>query len=282
MRRTTIRELGQQLPIGFQNGDGKLEKAFSIRPYKARIDRHLGHWREANDGRTQAYLVGKFIAMITAQAGPHILSLTKDGDSTDVSELAVSKWAFADVLYVYVWTRIQELDPFLILPFKCPVCSHFGTAKFDLRDSDVAVAESVEELEHWVDLRKGMELRDGTTVKRIKLQPITWAALYNIGAGGGQLGSHDYVQIQHSIKAVEGHDYYTPLVQEIDTLHKIDMLIIDRAANKVSAGLDLETTVNCPKKDEDGDVCGFEITRPLDWEFDYFFDTSFQSETSPG
>lgn len=280
MRRTTLRELGQNLPIGFLE-DGKLQKGFTVRPYKARIDRLLGHWREANEGQSIAYLVAKFIAMITERAGPHALALTQQGDSTDESEALVGTWYFADVMYIYVWTRIHELDPYLVAPIKCPVCGYMGVGKFDLRDSDVDVVESVEDLQTIVTLDRGFKLRDQTLVKKVTLCPVTWAVMYQQGAAAGTLSSGGYAQLQHSICAVNDREHYTPLVEELDELRKPDMVKLDRAAGKVSAGLDLIISIDCPGKNEkaaDG-KCSFKINRPLDWSFDYFFDSPSLSET---
>jgi len=279
MRETTIAELGPNFPIGFPDDNGKLIKPFTLRPYKARIDRHLGHWREANEGRSITYLVAKLMSMVVSQAGPHQLPLDKDGDSTAEGELGVSQWFFSDVMYAYVWARIKSLDPFLWLPVKCPVCPFSAPrVKFDLRTCTVFVAESLEDMRREVTLRDGFPLRGGKeTVKAVTLQPVKWAALYDDGAIGTAITSSSYVQLQSAIRAINGSDNpYTPLVEELDEASRVDMLLMDRGSNIVSAGLDLETSITCPGvKDEE---CGFDITEKLDWSFDSFFDSSFQLE----
>jgi hypothetical protein len=55
--------------------------------------------------------------------------------------------------------------------------------------------------------------------------------------------------------------------EEIDEIEKIDVLVIDRQADKIAAGPDLRTHLECPK-------CGIKILNALNWSFDHFFDLS--------
>lgn len=282
MKRTTIRELGQKLPIGTPE-DGKLIKTFEVRPYKARIDRHLAIYKEANPNLSFSHVVTYYVAMILRNAGGRSFALEKDGSPSDETLLDISQLFFADVMYIYVWSRLTELGSKVTKAVRCPVCDVITHgAQFDLWDCDVNVAESIEELEQWVDLRRGFALRgDGRIAKRVKLHPVKWVVMHHEGVTSGQVGQAGYAQLQHSIVGVDGiEDVYTPIESEIDDLHKIDALLLERETSRVSAGLDMTAVIECPgdpKKDEPktGKKCGFEITDPLDWTFDNFFDSSF-------
>jgi hypothetical protein len=282
MKRTTVRELGQRLPIGNPE-DGKLIKTFEVRPYKARVDRHLSIYREANPNLSYSHVVTYYVAMILRSVGSKYFTLEKDGAPSDETLLEISQLFFADVMYIYLWSRLTELGSKVTKAVRCPVCDVITTgAQFDLMDADVNVAESLDELELWVDLRKGFALRgDGRIVKRVKLHPVKWVVMHHEGVTSGQVGQAGYAQLQHSIVAVDGfEDAYTPTEAEIDDLHKIDAILLDRESNRVSAGLDMTTVIECPgdpKKDEPktGKKCGFEITDALDWTFESFFGSSF-------
>lgn len=279
MKRTTIRELGQQLPIGIPLEDGTLVKSFELRPFKARVDRHLEIWREANANKSISYVVTQYVAMILKSIGERAYALGKDGSPSDETAFDITQLFFADVMYIYVWSRINELDSFIVKPIRCPVCRTITQgARFDLFDADVNVVEEIAELEQWIDLRKGFKLRkEERTAKRVKLHPVKWAVMHHEGVTGGSMGKAGYVQLQHSIVGIDGFEgAYTPTESEIDDLHKVDMLMLDRESNRVSAGLDMRTSIKCPgKPKEEEKECGFEITDALDWTFDNFFGSSF-------
>lgn len=278
MKRTTIRKLGPQLPIGMPTEDGKLSKGFEIRPYKSRIDRHLGLWREANANKSLAYLVTEYVAMILKSIGNRAFALDKDGTPTDETRFDISQLFFADVMYIYVWSRITELDPYIVKPVKCPVCQTVTpSARFDLQDADVLVVESIDEMEKWVDLRKGFALRGkGGTAKRLKLHPVKWLVMHHDGVAGGSVSGASFVQLQHSITGVNGSDEpYMVMESELDDLHKVDALLLEKETDRVSAGLNMQTSINCPGDPDEEKECGFEIVEPLDWTFDTFFGSSF-------
>jgi hypothetical protein len=59
--------------------------------------------------------------------------------------------------------------------------------------------------------------------------------------------------------------------RDLDEMDKIDRIRINRITNEVAAGPDMRVRVPCPK-------CGLEIIDPLNWTFDYFFETSVPLE----
>lgn len=269
MITTTVKELGMQLPVGVLK-DGKLEKAFSLRPYKSKVDRYLNIYREANEGRTMAHLAAKFLSLIVESAGGVAYPLAQSGDSTVDSEGKIYSWYFADVLYAYLYSRIVNVSELIEVPYRCPRCGTKGIAKADLWTTEVKVIEKVEELSTWVDLNDGFKLENGKTCKRIKLHPVKYQAMFAAGSGNSGVGGLSYAQLRESIAAVdETPPGYTIKDSEIDDIGKMDMLRIDRQAAIVSAGPDMRTSIDCPKAD-----CGVQIKDALNWAFDPFFDSS--------
>ena len=278
MNRTTIRDLGQRLPIGIPSAEGSvLAKNFVLRLYKAQIDRHLSLWREANGEKPIAYLVTQYVAMVLRSIGDKAFTVDKDGTPTDETVFDVTQLFFADVMYIYVWSRINELDSYIWKPIKCPVCGHVTkNAKFDLFDSDVTTVDSVSELEKWVKLRHDLVLRTGHKTRRVKLRPVRWGVMHHEGLGGDRLDTAGYIQLQHSIAGVDAlQSTYNVTEAELDEMRKIDLVTLQRESNSVSAGLDMQTHIVCPGRDK-SKPCGFEITESLDWTFDSFFGSSFE------
>lgn len=282
MQTTTLKEWGARLPIGFPKGKG-LEKTFALRPFKAKVERHLGNWKEANGGK---YNAGQLLAMQTAkllsllisQAGSTQLAVADDGDSSAASELEIHKWFFSDVMYAYIFSRVQSLGSELESPVVCPMnsCGFSGMGQFDLNSVEVTVADSVEELYSWVDLQRPFLLRDGQTqCKSVRVGPVRWATMTKPGVLAGNMSAIALSSLQDSICAVNRKEDqpYQLSESELDEMEKIDRVRIDRLAGKASAGVDLNTTMKCPQ-------CGAPIVNPLDWTYDSFFGSSLPLETS--
>lgn len=251
--------------------NGKLEKQFSLRPYKARIDRHLNIYREANEGKSLAYLAGKFLSLIVESAGGVSYPLLENGDSTPETEFRIHDWHFADAIYVYIYARIVNISELIEVPYRCHRCKTAGILKADLWTTDVKVMDSADEMHVWVDLQDGVKITDtGKVSKKIKLQPVKYRALFAAGASQADINSLSYAQLREAIVEVDGAPAgYVLRDEEIDEITKRDMLRIDRQAGAVSAGPDMRTTVECPKE-----ACGVKIRDALNWAFDPFFDTS--------
>lgn len=279
MRVTTLGELGPKLPIGFQKNKD-LIKDFDLRPYKTKVDRHLGLWKEANEdtytpGQLMACHVAKFVSLICNSAGGMALPISDDGDSLPASELKVHNWYFADVMYLYLFARIQALGKMLAYPVACPntACDFVSeSAKFDLTTIDVRVAESADELHDWHTLQDPFPLKNGNTCKSVKIEPVRWSTMALPGMLDGTMSNITMRSLQAAICAVNGEEAeYRLRDSEMDELSRFDRVTINRRAGSIAAGVDLETELECPK-------CKTKIKNPLNWTFDYFFDMSLPLE----
>jgi hypothetical protein len=270
MFTTTVGELGPKLPIGFLK-DKTLLKDFDVRPYVARVDRHLNLWREANEGKHVGYLVAKYVSMITAKVNAELWVLAPDGDSTPELEAQVHEWWNADVMYVYFWSRIRSLGEKAEVPYAClsGKCGSRGLLTFDLRTTEVTVVESAKELERSIPLLDGFMLRDKKTrVAKLRIQPIKFKAIVLPGSSLEGAESMGYNHLREAVIGVNDSKEHYPLSDdEIDEITKRDMLLVNKQAGLVSAGLKLRTTVECPK-------CSRPIVDALDWSFDSFFGSS--------
>lgn len=272
MKHTTIKEQGQNLPIG-EVKDGKLVKDFALRPYKGRVDRFLNTYREANQGRSVAYLAAKYLSLIVESAAGTAYPLTETGDSSADQEARIHGWFFADFLYAYVYSRIANVSEWIEVPAVCPAagCPYTGTLRADLTSTEVTVLEKPEELFTWVDLRDGIKVGDRVS-KRLKLQAVRYRAMLLPGAAHQDVNSLSYAQLREAIVEIEGAPAgYVVLDKDLDDLSKFDLLRIDRQAGLVAAGLSMRTTILCPK-------CGTPIRSAFDWNFDPFFDASVPSD----
>jgi hypothetical protein len=278
MRTTTLGELGPKLPIGFVKGK-TLNKDFTLRPYKSWVDRVLNVWREANEGRSMAALAAKFLSLLVSTAGGEEYTLTAEKDSTAEQELRVYRWYWADVMYAYLFARVKTVGSIIEVPYACPNrfavgaarCDAAGLNRADLNSTEVQVVEDVAELKHWIELRDGFPLRDGKTAKELCLQPVRFTAQALPGSSVQDINAIGYNHLREAIAEIKGVGEYSMTNSEIDEISKVDALILDRAASKVTAGADMRTHLECPK-------CGCKIINALNWSLDSFFDSSVPLE----
>lgn len=280
MRKTTVGELQSQLPVGVVVGN-KLVKEFSLRPYRASIDRHMGAWEETaaqkyTPGVLLAHRVPKFLSLLVGEIGGKSVPLQENGDSSPEQELKFHKLHYADAMYLYLLARISAVGADYRLPFRCPACKTEGTATFDLKQVQVTVLETPAELEATVKLKHPIKLRTGKTARQVKLRPPSWTIMTKPGVVGASVGQVGY---SYLVEAICGADCeegpYEFMPDEVDALSKIDTIMLDRHAP--AAGPDLEAKINCPK-----DACKAEIVNGVNWTFAHFFGWSVpDSVTSP-
>ncbi len=272
MHTKTVGELGSTLPIGFYSEQSKqLVKSFSLRPYKSKVDRMMNIWREANEGKHIAWLVTKFMSLIVEEYGGNHFSLDEKGDSADEFMTKILDWHFSDVLYMYLWARIQVCNE-MTVSYGCPNtdCTlQTAEARIDLKTVEVSVVDTLEECRFWVKLRDGFRLANGKRCTKIELQPVPFrTVLLQGGTQGNVDDSLGYNQLREAIVSVDGGgDRYILTDDELDEMTKIDQLILNSSAGKLTAGPKMRTTIQCDK-------CNNPIERALDWRFDHFFDSS--------
>lgn len=279
MKIITLEELGQQLPIGVP-AKGKLLKDFDLRAYKARVDRHLGEWQEANQGKYSpgqmvACKAAKFLSLIVAKYGGFPMSLTESGNSSPESELAVYNWFFADVMYVYLYKRVQ-MEPGLPVPFKCPICGIEKEVTFDLRKVEVKVLEKFEELEEWVSVKEPFPLRaDSGQCRKAKVTPPRWSTMTEPGVMAGDMGRTTYASMKSAIIGVNGSEApYTLVDSELDEMSKIDLERFNRVPI-LTCGPLMATPLDCPIES-----CRGRIIDALDWSHEHFFERSLVSSVT--
>jgi hypothetical protein len=278
MHKTTMGEQGQKLPVGVREGRS-IHRDFSLRAYKSYIDRHMGDWDETAEGRYTsraakiAARIPKLLSLLCESFGGVAMPLDDKRNSTAESELKFWSFSYADVMYAYIYARIASLGPLIEVPFTCGKCKKSQRAVFDLNTLELDVLDDDDEYERTVKLADPFKLRDGKLVRALRVHPVPWSAAMEPGVFSGQMHQISFAAIAGSISGVdcvEGPYQMTP--QEMDEISRRDTININRRAGTLAAGIDLETTLECP--------CGVKHTSGLNWTFDYFFGSSLpMSET---
>lgn len=281
MRKTTLGEQGQKLPIGVRNGRA-FNKDFTLRPYKSFIDRHLGDWDEAAEGKYKAGAkvaarIPKFLSLICESFGGVAMPLDDKRNSPAESELKFWGYTYADVMYAYIYSRLATLGPDLEVRFTCqnPKCKVQQRAVFDLRTLEVDVLEEGDEYESWVVLKEPIKLRDGKLARKVRVHPVLWSSLMQPGVFSGLMSQVSFSALAGCIAGVDAVEgAYQLIPSELDEIGRQDVININRKAGLLAAGIDLETSVDCA-------ACKTTHKDPLNWTFDFFFGSSLPiSETA--
>ena len=90
------------------------------------------------------------------------------------------------------------------------------------------------------------------------------------GVMSGNMSAINYASLEDSICAINGDDTeYRLISSELDEIERIDMININRESADITAGIDLSTTIHCPKTE-----CTGVVVDAMNWTFDHFFGTS--------
>jgi hypothetical protein len=241
----------------------------------------IGDWLEANQAKhssapvLEAAKVAKFVSLICSQFGGRGLALTESGDSTPEAEIMMYSAWLADVMYAYVFARIQSLGSELEVNLTCKFCEKPAKGIFDLNTAEVDVLEDVETLEMWVALQRPFKDRNGKRVGKLHMQPTTWSTMLKPGVFSGKMDQINYAGLQDCVVGTDQFEgEYRLLTSEIDEIERIDVVEVQRATQDIAAGLAMQTSIECPH-------CKRTNTEALNWSFDYFFGSSLPaSETA--
>lgn len=271
IKKTNPQERGFQLPIGVLQG-GKLVRDFSLRELSFDIERDVGKFRRQNSERPGTAQVGKLLALlIDSLAGQPMEHVPGDPKAKEEDTiLKVGRLYLADVYYIYVMARIQEIGHEYKSKFMCFNCGYKGEMVSDLRTMDVYAVEDVSVLQKKVTLFKGLKYRDGTVKKSVTISPMLWVNMESKDAA--EAAADEMLMKLHfvsrCITGVEGIDSPVALTPaELGSIRKIDIEIISKEINDMNIGPRLVADGNCPK-------CNGAFSWPMDWDYPSFFGIS--------
>ncbi|NIY18208.1 MAG: hypothetical protein GWM98_26760, partial [Nitrospinaceae bacterium] len=141
------------------------------------IERALGRFKAANETMPNTAIVSRLVSLMTSTIGGEPWEFTPEDTPQDEAEslIKVGQLFFADVYYIYVIIRIQELGPEYEVGFACQRCGYAGKMTADLNTMDVHCVQDPSVLRREVPLLNGIRFRDGTIKKKVYIQPMVWA-----------------------------------------------------------------------------------------------------------
>lgn len=260
LSESTIGDWGQRLPIGVYSG-GELHRQFSMRRYTMGVEKELDEVSRPKKGRAPrvSLHVAKILSRMLTSCGLH-------GDFQDLPEEErisfLTGMFVGDVMYMWIWLRIEALGEIYKFSLECPACQHKWDWNADLNRTDVKVCEGPDDLGVHHTMRHGLEIRD-ETVTEIIVHPPRWSCYFHAQGNGGRhigQGSVKEAMLASSIAPIGG---YPVAHSQLEEMSKFDIEMLMGVVDE-GPGPDLVVEVECPE-------CEMESKSHLNWDWSFFF-----------
>jgi hypothetical protein len=272
IKRVTLAEQGPRLPIGSDIGVG-LSNVIETRRWNMKVERSLGERRKVMDGGGDN--MARYVSAVLTAMCPKLGAY--ESDETDVisNEIKVGQMWLPDVLYAYLWVRLQALGPDLPLKIKSPYTQEEFSWTGDLNTVTVKVPENLESAFWDYELKEPFEIR-GNIVTSLRMGPQVWNIVEQLNPGTATDAIAKSAAIRGSI-------------HEIPEIQKGPIAIIDAEIDEMGKK-DIEQISHLIDVNGVGPIMVLEIEDPtvvvqpghppkkflnqIDWRYDNFFVTS--------
>lgn len=262
MKQTTLADLGAQLPIGVPTADGKLNKSFSVKPFRLKEEKELAALKEKG-GMNLGKYVSHVLAVMLDQVGGQSFKDLK----MEQRLYQISKMYMCDVLYMYVYLRTDALGTSLKMKIPCGRCKAAFDFAADLNTLDVKTVDGLQELVTECELRHGFTYR-GATRKKVQLRPVLWNVFES--KSSKDMGALRGAIIQNAIVGIEGiAEAEMSVIPDatLDELTKRDVETITGLIDGKTPGPIMAVAAECPE-------CDSKWMGSIDWGYDSFFSHS--------
>jgi hypothetical protein len=264
-RLPTLTAVGKRLPIGFADKVGGFHREFELAPWTWEVEEELGELLVQNP----EMLVNEYVSEVLGRGLARLGTIEIPKLSRGERRLLVRSMYLPDVLYAYVWLRIEALGPSLKMePFRCPHCARKieGFAG-DLRTLEVKVLDAVPRRK--VTLEHGVEY-GGKRLTTFELAPLRWAFMED--ATPETLNNRAALKRLTLAQAVVGLEGAPegPVLLTRDHLRtmlprEVDQLVTE--VDQLGGGPVMELQGKCP-------ACRRPFRREIDWRYGHFFAAS--------
>jgi len=269
VEKTTMSDLGANLPLGVLDPTGALAKQFSVRPWRMKEEKELGKLRNEIKGTVS-------VAQQTGLVVAHMLNSVGNHDFTKLQhpekQLVVSQMFMGDVWYVYAYVRKQCIGEEVPMKLTCPRCGIEFDYQANLQTLQVNHASDLDASKWEYELKDPFEIRS-KEVKKFILGPQRWEIAEQSYATKDDSVAKELAMIG-SIKGINDDTNTLELISgELDDMSKRD---VESLINKIdihymgpNMAIEMTKKDKCPK-------CGYsnDYVISLDWSYNNFFGIS--------
>jgi len=258
----TIREVGKTLPIGMIDAQGNRHRDFELVRWDAELEEHLGEIMERESEMNLFAYTSEVIGASLSRLGSIDVRKLKRSER----RLLVRRMYLADVLFIYLWIRIEGLgNQFRISEFTCSSCGKkIQNFTADLNSIEVKVLADIPKRK--VILDGGVNFANGVR-KVAHVGPVFWSFLEDLSSMGNawkvKMASINNALI--SLDGVEGPAHLTPAHFRSMSPRDVNKLVAE--IDECGGGPVMELS---DVHGGDGG-CGRRFTYAIPWTYDRFF-----------
>jgi hypothetical protein len=263
IKKLTLGELGNRMPLGIPQADGTFSKEIESMAWKTKHERAIGALKK--EGMNMAQHASIILTQLYTQVGPLAWTPeTKHGEKL----LALGRMYLPDVLYMYVLLRSKVISDRLKMDLACPTCRHKFLFNGAMSSIEVNTLEKVSDLDWYFPLQDPISIRK-KTVTKFRMNPPKWFQLESSVASANA----ESAKIMICKACIVGLNDEMDVTQigdsEMDEVSKRDLERMQNEINQDFLGPKMSIEGDCP-------ACNRQFALPINWRDDAFF-----SESSP-
>jgi|GEM_PF-6584803 len=262
----TLADFGKRLPIGYVDEAGVRHDKFELRDWDWDLEERIGAALEGAEGADAPF--GRYISGIMSEAVKSVGTIDLDALKPAQRLGLLSRMYYSDMLYMYVWVRIEGLGHSLKLePFKCKKCKRMIDFVGDLRQMEVQAVEG--------DPTKEIVLEHGLTYadkprKKVKVATLRWSFFEapEFEQAMRNPATMYLLTLQGGVVEVDGAPKPAYLTREhVKTMKRPEIVRLVREINNIGGGPVMSIEGACPH-------CKTGFEESIDWSYADFFGRS--------
>jgi len=267
----TLKELGPNLPITpIIKGNPVKDQSFSFLDWDMKVEEELS--KLLKDSKN----IGVFINAMLCKLLDNFCGM--DFQSLDKSEktFLLSQLEYTNIMYMYIYLRVEELSEELKVNLNCPVCQkEIKDYICNLYSLDVSCKSDKHERKHEYNLKKPIHFKHNEISKIItgfNIDITQWNSLEGITVGNKFSDTSLKKRMFYSsiVEFLDSKGVISDFIDKktvIDKLKKADIEKILSLITENNAGPSMVTEIECPH-------CGNQSEKVLEWRYEIFFGSS--------
>lgn len=267
--KTILKELGNKFPVPILDSSGQpfAKQDFTFNEWDMVMEETLSKLK--GKAKTTGLFVSQMMGTLFADFCGQDFTAVPEHEKT----LRMNQLEFANMMYAYIYLRVEELGPDFVLDVGCPTCGKLNKDFCaNLEDLDVHVKDHKKHSRtHIMELKRPITL-DDKIITAIELSVGKWDSMEkadrevasNAAKMKRLLFESSITGIHDSKGPIEG---YHDIQNVIKKLKKYDIEMCMRDTIENNAGPTMAISGECVH-------CGTEWWKELDWRYDSFFDSS--------
>jgi len=268
-RNTTLKELGPNFPVIQYDSEGKpiMKRGFTFNEWDMEMEETLSKMKG------QADSTGKFVNDMMGTMFADFCGIDFQSLDDATRRLRINQLEFPNVMYAYIYLRVEELGPLMKVDVGCPACGKLNkNFTFNLEDMDVRVKDKNHPRTVLYELKRPIILEDKKTITGLTLDVGKWDAMERADAevrvNSAKMKRLLFESAIAGASNAEGPiEDFVDMQTVIKKLKKADIELCMAKLVENNAGPLMATSGKCQ-------FCKTEFYKELDWRFDYFFDSS--------